>query len=88
MSEGRLHVVFGILFVVSFFGSDQLQKVLPTWNDPKVGLISFVIALIWLVAFFMQRGGALLDEIKVLRDRVERAESKLVALEDDRPPLS
>ncbi len=86
MSEARMHTVFGILFVVSFFGSDQLSKVLPEWNDPKVGLISLVIALIWLVVFFLARGGAMLDEFKVIRDRLERLERKLDALEESRLP--
>jgi hypothetical protein len=84
MKEARLHTVFGLLFVLSFFGSDQLQKLLPTWYDPKIGLISFVVALLWLTTFFLNLGKALLDEQRVLRDRVERLENKVAALEDER----
>lgn len=83
MSEARLHTVFGLLFVLSFVGSTQIEHLLPTWNDPKIGLLSFVVAVIWLTLFFIGRGSALLDELKVVRDRLERIEQKVRALEDE-----
>lgn len=83
MNEARLHTIFGVLFVLTFFGSEQVAKALPTWNDPKVGLLSFVVALIWLVLFFMHRGSALTDELKVVRDRLDRTEQRLRVLEDE-----
>lgn len=82
MSEARLHTVFGLLFVLSFFGSDQLKRIVPSWYDPKVGLLSLVVAVLWLTRFFLARGRALADENKVLRDRVERLEHKVEALRD------
>lgn len=84
MSEARFHTIFGLLFVLTFFGSDQLERHLPVWNDPKVGLLSFVVALIWLTLFFMYRGSALQEENRVMRDRIERTENRLSALEDER----
>ena len=83
MNEARLHTVFGVLFVLSVFLSEQLGKILPTWNDPKLSLLSFVVAVLWLVLFFMHRGSSLADEVKVLRDRLERAENRLRQLEDE-----
>lgn len=83
MSEARLHTLFGVLFVLSVFLSEQIEKVLPTWNDPKLGLLSFVVAILWLVLFFMSRGSTLGDEVKVLKDRVERMEQRVRSLEDE-----
>lgn len=79
--ESIFHFVFGTLFVVSFLGSPKLEEWI-AWNDPKLGLLSFAIALIWLTAFFMQRGSALVDELKVHKDRIERLERRLRELED------
>lgn len=81
--ERLFHAILGSLFILSFLGSPKLAELLPGSHDPKLGLISFSIALIWLTAFFMQRGSALLDEIKVLRDRVGRLERRVRELEDD-----
>lgn len=81
--EGVLHAVLGTLFIVSFLASPKLEGILPAWHDPKLGLISFAIALIWLTAFFLSRGTALLDELKVQKDRIERLERRLRELEDD-----
>ena len=85
MNERRMHAVFGLLFVASVFASDQLDRHVPAWNDPKIGLLSFLIALVWLVSFFVARGNALVDENKILRDRVERLETKVRWLEDEQP---
>ena len=85
MNERRMHAVFGFLFIASVFASDQLDRYVPAWKDPKVGLLSLLIALVWLVSFFVARGTALLDEIKILRDRVERLENKVRWLEDEQP---
>ncbi len=83
MSETRLHTVFGLLFVASFFLSDQVTKALPTWREPQVGVLSLVVALLWVVVLFMKRGSALVDELKILRDRIERLERRHDALEDE-----
>ena len=61
----------------------QLLKAMPAWRDPEIGLLSLVVALLWVVVFFMKRGSAMVDELKVLRDRVERLERKHDALEDE-----
>ena len=47
MSNLKLHLLFALLFVGSFFVSEQFQKILRTWKDPKVGLLRLVIALTW-----------------------------------------
>ena len=83
MSETRVHTIFGILFVLSFFGTEQIAKLLPTWNDPKVGLLSFVIGVLWLTMFFLGRAKPIVDEMKVVRDRLERIENRLQRLEDE-----
>lgn len=83
MSEGRMHAVFGVLFVLSFFVSDQARKMLPTWYDPQIGLLSLAIALLWLARFFLGRGKELAEQVMVLKDRLERVDRKIRALEDE-----
>ncbi len=77
----QLHLVFGLLFIGSIFLSRQAQKLLPTWNDPEIHLLSLAIAFLWLGTIFHRKVKALDDRCKVLKDRLERAEAKIDWLE-------
>ncbi len=83
MTDHRLHAVFGVLFILSFFLADVAKKALPSWSDPTVGVLSLAVALIWLTTFFLTRGKVLEDELVVLRDRLDRADRRIKALEDE-----
>jgi len=83
MSDHRLHAVFGVLFILSFFVDDIARKALASWSDPTVGLLSLAVALIWLASFFLSRGKVLEEELKVMRDRLDRADRRIKALEDE-----
>ncbi|HMQ24056.1 MAG TPA: hypothetical protein PKE00_16320, partial [Planctomycetota bacterium] len=54
--DSRFHLVFAALFVLSFVAASSFDAWLPGWRDPQLRLSSFAIGLIWVVAFFLQRG--------------------------------
>jgi len=84
----QLHLVFGLLFIGSIFLSGQAKKILPTWNDPEIHLLSLAVALLWLGTVFQRKIKALDDRCKVLKDRMERAESKIDWLEREKAEQS
>jgi hypothetical protein len=84
----QLHLVFGLLFIGSFFLSGQAKKVLPTWNDPEIHLLSLAVAFLWLGTIFQRKVKALDDRCKVLKDRLERAQAKIDWLEREQAEKS
>ncbi len=80
----QLHLVFGLLFIGSIFLSNQAKKILPTWNDPEIHLLSLAVAFLWLGTIFQRKVKALDDRCKVLKDRLERANAKIDGLERDK----
>ncbi len=85
--EARLHAVFLILFVLSFWLERRAPGWLGTWNDPGVKLLNLGIAATWAVSFFLARFRDLREEILALRARLERTERRLKALEDEEAGL-
>jgi len=81
--EARLHAIFALLFVMSFWIAKEGRSLLGTWNDPSIGLLNLGVAATWVVSFFLHRFKDMRDQILVLRDRMERAERKLRVLEDE-----
>ncbi len=80
----QLHLVFGLLFIGSIFLSSQAKKILPTWNDPEIHLLSLAVAFLWLGTIFQRKVKSLDDRCKVLKDRLERAQAKIDWLERDK----
>ncbi len=82
-TEAPTHFVFAVLFFTTGFYGDHIASVFPGWRDPKIGILCVVIGLLWLLRFFVGRYKEMADELKVLRDRVERTERHVNALEDE-----
>lgn len=82
-TDTRLHLVFAVLFIGSFFLDEQMSKLLPTWSDPKVGLLSYVIGIFWMGSLILDRVRELQNKNRVLEDRIDRNKNKIRALEDE-----
>ncbi len=82
-TDKRLQFVFALLFIGSFFLDDQVVKILPTWSDPKVGLLSYVIGIFWMGSLILDRMRDLENKHRVLEDRIDRHKNKIRALEDE-----
>ncbi|MEZ5987603.1 MAG: hypothetical protein R3F30_00455 [Planctomycetota bacterium] len=79
----RLHLLFAVLFIGSFFLDEQMRGLLGTWKDPSIGLLSYAIGIFWMASLLLDRLRAVEDRNRVLRDLVDRHEHKIRALEDE-----
>lgn len=82
VSERSFHLLMGALLFASLLLDRVMRSVLPTWNAPSVSLLSLVLGLVWVGLFAAYRTRLTDDQVRVLRDRAERAERKIAALED------
>ena len=83
LQENQFHLLMGLLLVGSLFVDRAARAVLPTWSPPDVSVFTLVLAVIWMGMFTHYRGERLGDRIKVLEARLERAERRLDAQEDE-----
>lgn len=72
----------GALLLASFF-LDQQASDSAMWQSPKVSMVSLVIAMVWLGRLVWNIKVEASQREKVLKDRIERLERKLVIFEDD-----
>jgi hypothetical protein len=79
--DARLHLVFFLLFVGSFYLDPLMQSVLPAWRPPAVGFFSLAIGLIWGATFGIKKPKVSSDQKKSLTARLERLELRLRELE-------
>lgn len=78
-----VHLVFAVLFFASAYYGEGLAERLPAWREPRAGVFTLVLGLVWIVWFFLRRIRELQDRQRVLEDRLDRAQRKLEALEDE-----
>lgn len=82
MSERSFHLLMGALLFASTFLDRVVRSMLPAWNPPAVSLLTLVLGLVWVGLFAAYRMRLLDEQVRVLRDRADRAERKIAALED------
>ncbi len=83
IAENRLHTQMLLLLLASLVLDALATRHLPAWNMPSVGLLTLVVAMCWIGLFTAYRTRGLHDQVRVLRDRVERTQQLLEGLEDD-----
>jgi hypothetical protein len=83
LDEKQFHAVMGFLVLGSLVLDEQVKRVLPAWNAPKVTIVTFALGLVWIALFAAYRLRTLNQEIAGLRERVDRLQRRADALEDD-----
>ena len=81
LSERQFHMLMGALLLASTLPDRVMENALPAWDPPQVGLLTLVLGLIWVGLFAGYRGKNLEDRMRVMEDRLERAQNKIEALE-------
>jgi hypothetical protein len=81
LSEGNFHVLMGALLFASTFLDRAIAAVFPAWSPPGVGLVTLVLGLLWVGLFVGYRMRQHNDTLRVVADRLDRAERKIAALE-------
>ena len=80
--QRNLHLLMGGLLLASFI-LDQKMDAIPFWSPPPISMISLVLAMVWLGQFTLQGHKSHADRIKVMQDRLKRAEHKIDGLEQE-----
>ena len=83
LAEPQFHMLMAFLVLLSLFVDQNATKVLPAWNMPDVGLVTFLLGLCWVALFAAHRFRNLQERIAVLEDKLERTASRTDVLEDD-----
>lgn len=81
IGEQSFHILMGALLLGSLFLDAVMRSLLPAWNPPQIGLVTFVLGLIWVGLFTAYRMRNAGDDLRVLRDRLDRVEGKLAAID-------
>lgn len=83
LQENGFHALMAGLTLGSLFLEEVLVDNVPGWNPPQIGLLTLVLAWIWLARVGAFRLGNADDRIRVLVDRIERLERGQRAIEDE-----
>ena len=81
LGERPFHIMMGVLVLLSLLLDPVASSMLPTWDTPEVNLLTLGIGLIWIGLFAAYRAQRVADQQRVLKDRIERSERKISALE-------
>jgi len=92
-NDAAFHLRMAALVVLSMFGEQLAATHLPDWSSPRIGVITFVLGMLWVGLFAWQHGTALHDRIRTLQGQLDALTARTDALEEDRrahralPPL-
>ncbi len=87
------HLRMAALLIFSMFLEHLAMTHLPNWSSPRIGVITFVLGLLWVGLFAWQHGTAQQARIEALRQQLEQLAARTDNLEEDRrarrslPPL-
>ena len=88
LSEQQFHLLMGTLLLASTFVDPAMKTLLPSWRAPVVGFLTLVIGLVWVALFAGYRGRNLEDRVRVLEDRLDRAERRIADLDAEQAERS
>jgi|KBSSwiStaDraftv2_1062776.scaffolds.fasta_scaffold428483_2 hypothetical protein len=83
LAEPQFHLLMTVLVVASLVLDQEASHWLPTWNMPKVGVVTFTLGLCWVALFAAHRIANLHRRLDVLQDLLDRTVRRTDALEDD-----
>jgi len=83
LAEPQFHMLMALLLIGSLFLDQYVVKILPAWNMPSIGLVTFLLGMVWVALFAAHRFRNLHERIVVLEDRLDRNVTHTEALEDD-----
>ena len=87
------HLRMAALLIFSMFLEHLAMTHLPNWSSPRIGVITFVLGLLWVALFAWQHGTSQQARIDALRQQIEHLAARTDNLEEDRrarrslPPL-
>ncbi|MFM1874258.1 MAG: hypothetical protein RL398_3680 [Planctomycetota bacterium] len=82
-NDTNFHLRMAALLLGAMFLEYLAATRLHTWSAPQIGVVTFVLGLVWVAMTAFHHGRAQAEELRVLRDRVDRLSRQVEALEDD-----
>jgi len=83
-NDVAFHLRMAALVILSMFGEQLATSHLPNWSSPRIGVITFVLGMLWVGLFAWQHGNALHDRIRVLEGKLDALGARTDNLEEDR----
>jgi len=81
VGERTFHLAMTVLVLASTLLDGAMRHVLPTWNPPQLGMVTFALGLVWVALAAGYRVRKLEERLRVLDDRIERSERKIDRLD-------
>jgi len=82
-NDTNFHLRMAALVIASLFVEQLAAKHLPNWTSPQIGVITFVLGLLWVALFAAHHGQELQRRIRVLEDKLERTNQLAEMLADE-----
>lgn len=82
-NDTAFHLRMAALLIASLFLEHLARTNLPHWSSPQIGVITFVLGLVWVALLALHYARAQADRLRVLEDKLDRAAARLQAFEDD-----
>lgn len=83
VGERNFHLLMGGVFLCAVILENALPEILPAWNPPQIGFVTFIVGLVWVGRYAAWRSELRAERERVLEARLERVEKLSQALEDD-----
>jgi len=83
-NDAAFHLRMAALVVLSMFGEQLATNHLPNWSSPRIGVITFVLGMLWVGLFAWQHGTAQQDRIRVLEHKLDGLADRIDQLEEER----
>jgi hypothetical protein len=81
-NDKAFHLRMAALLIVSLFFEHLASTRLPNWSSPRIGIVTFVLGIVWVGAAAFHASRAMQDRIRVLEDRLDRVTRQTEALEE------
>ena len=78
------HLRMAAMVIFSMFLEHLAATRLPDWSSPRIGVITFVLGLIWVALFAWQHGNEQRERLRILERRLTELGERTENLEDER----
>ena len=83
-NDKAFHLRMAALLIASLFLEQLAAAHLPNWSSPHIGVVTFVLGLLWVALAAFHHSNTMQNRIRVLEDKLERLSAQAGALEDER----
>lgn len=83
-NDTNFHLRMAAVLVIAMFVEHLASENLPNWSSPVIGVVPFVLGLVWVGMYAWHLVNMLQQRVRVLEDRIDRITQRTENLEGDR----